>query len=61
MTHRISSQTVPLGRGAKISRNPVRILGARGVTRSKFISDSPQMLGATAQNLMAREHDARDL
>lgn len=61
MTHRISSQTVPLGRGAKISRKHVRILGVKGVTRSKFISDSPQMLGAIAQNLMAREHDAQEL
>lgn len=42
-----------------MSGNHVRILGARGVTRGKFISDSPQMSGATAQNLVGR--DARDL
>jgi hypothetical protein len=45
-------------RGAQIfqkSRSHLKILGARRVTWSKFRTEDPQILGATVQNLVARD------
>jgi len=38
--------------GGKKTRSRLRILGARRVTRSKYNADDPQILGATARNLV---------
>ena len=45
--------------GAQIfhkSRSHLRILGTGRVTRSKFHTDDPQILGATVQNPVARSN-----
>jgi hypothetical protein len=44
------------GRGAQIfqkSRSQLKILGIRRITSSKFHTEDPQILGATAQNVVA--------
>jgi Leu/Phe-tRNA-protein transferase len=50
-----STKNIEYTRVAQIfqkSRNHLKILGARRVTRNKFHTEVPQILGATTQNLV---------
>jgi hypothetical protein len=51
-------------KGAQIfkkSRSHVKIVGPKSVTRCKFHTEDPQILGVTVLNLVARRPGARDL